>query len=245
MKKLKSNLFDFKKYFKDSDDYEILYLEDKNGNKITSSEVENSNNYKDTFIDMTKYMKIGLLYDGKEIVLKLVPIQSKNDISYFEEYIKKFYLDDTDLLNHVIFTSYDIYYEFYYKEFYYGNGTGYYAINNKNKIISEFNNYRKNYYNELYPIYQDVIKQFIGEHKLLFSINNTDYEKELIQNLINNENFINDLSKFITNIFLNILLHVIIDGLIRIEYYYDDNTQYFQYNGPSPYVGFHDYFYLW
>lgn len=89
-KKLKSNLFDSKKYFKDSDDYKILYIEDKNGNKITPNEAENSANYED-IIDMTEYMKIGLLYNEKEITLKLAPMADKENVSFFEDPIQQFF----------------------------------------------------------------------------------------------------------------------------------------------------------
>lgn len=229
-KKLKSNLFDSKKYFKDSDDYKILYLEDKNGNKITPSEAENSSNYED-IIDMTEYMKIGLLYNGKEITLKLAPMADKENVGFFEDPVKEFFLEDSDIL------------DFYFDDVYEGDDDNYgeifYFVEHGKKIISEFNNYRKKYYNEAYPYILEGIKLFIEEDRLLFPINNTDYEKEIIQNLINNKNFINDLSKFITNITMIILLFVIIDGDI-VEDYYNEH-RYFHYDGPAPYTSYDTY----
>ena len=230
-KKLKSNLFDSKKYFKDSDDYKILYLEDKNGNKITPSEAENSSNYED-IIDMTEYMKIGLLYNGKEITLKLAPMADKENVGYYEESVEEFFLEDSDILdfyfNDVYDTDADVY------NYDYTTGEILYYVSHGKKIISEFNNYRKKYYTETYPYILKGIKQFIEEDRLLLPINNTDYEKEIIRNLINNENFINDLSKFITNITINILLYIIIKGYILKDYY--NESEYFYYNGPAPYI---------
>ena len=230
-KKLKSNLFDSKKYFKDSDDYKILYLEDKNGNKITPSEAENSSNYED-IIDMTEYMKIGLLYNGKEITLKLAPMTDKENVGSFENSVEEFFLEDSDILdfyfNDVYDTDTDVY------NYDYTTGEILYYVSHGKKIISEFNNYRKKYYTETYPYILKGIKQFIEENRLLLPINNTDYEKEIIRNLINNENFINDLSKFITNITINILLYIIIKGYILKDYY--NESEYFYYNGPAPYI---------
>ena len=229
-KKLKSNLFDSKKYFKDSDDYKILYIEDKNGNKITPSEAENSSNYED-IIDMTEYMKIGLLYNGKEITLKLAPMADKENVGYYEESVEEFFLEDSDILdfyfNDVYDTDADVY------NYNYSTGEILYYVSHGKKIISEFNNYRKKYYTETYPYILKGIKQFIEEDRLLLPINNTDYEKEIIRNLINNENFINDLSKFITNITINILLYII-KGYILKDYY--NESEYFYYNGPAPYI---------
>lgn len=231
-KKLKSNLFDSKKYFKDSDDYKILYIEDKNGNKITPNEAENSANYEDKFIDMTEYMKIGLLYNEKEITLKLAPMADKENVSFFEDPIQQFFLEDSDILEFYFDDVYDTDTDVFNYD--YDTGEILYYVSHGKKIISKFNDYRKKYYNETYPYILEDIKQFIEEDRLLFPINNTDYEKEIIQNLINNENFINDLSKFITNITMNILLYVIIKGYILKDYY--NESEYFYYNGPAPYI---------
>ena len=232
-KKLKSNLFDSKKYFKDSDDYKILYLEDKNGNKITPSEAENSSNYED-IIDMTEYMKIGLLYNGKEITLKLAPMADKENVGSFENSVEEFFLEDSDILdfyfNDVYDTDADVY------NYDYTTGEILYYVSHGKKIISEFNNYRKKYYTETYPYILKGIKQFIEEDKLLLPINNTDYEKEIIQNLINNENFINDLSKFITNIYLNILMYIIDHSYFYIERYKEETDFNFVYDWSGPYV---------
>ena len=230
-KKLKSNLFDSKKYFKDSDDYKILYIEDKNGNKITPNEAENSTNY-ENIIDMTEYMKIGLLYNGKEITLKLTPMVDKENVGPFEDSIKEFFLEDSDILDFYFDDVYDTDTDIYNYD--YDTGEILYYVSHGKKIISEFNNYRKKYYAETYSYILESIKQFIEEDRLLFPINNTDYEKEIIQNLINNENFINDLSKFFTNITINILLYVIIKGYILKDYY--NESEYFYYNGPTPYI---------
>ena len=232
-KKLKSNLFDSRKYFKDSDDYKILYLEDKNGNKITPSKAENSSNYED-IIDMTEYMKIGLLYNGKEITLKLAPMADKENVGYYENSVEEFFLEDSDIL--------DFYFNDVYERddgYYDSPDESIYSVKNSKKIISEFNNYRKKYYNELYPYILDGNNLLIEEDRLLFPINNTDYEKEIIQNLINNKNFINDLSKFITNITMIILLFVIINGDIVEDYY--NESRYFHYDGPAPYTSYDTY----
>ena len=230
-KKLKSNLFDSKKYFKDSDDYKILYIEDKNGNKITPNEAENSANY-ENIIDMTEYMKIGLLYNGKKITLKLAPMADKENVGPFEDFVKEFFLEDSDILDFYFDDIYDTDTDVYNYD--YDTGEILYYVSHEKKIISEFNNYRKKYYNETYPYILEGIKQFIEEDRLLLPINNTDYEKEIIQNLINNKNFINDLSKFITNITMNILLYIIIKGYILKDYY--NESEYFYYNGPVPYI---------
>lgn len=217
MKKLKSNLFDSRKYFKDSDDYKILYLEDKNGVKITPSEAENSTNYNydSELIDVTDYTKIRLLYNGKEITLKLDGILPKNDSSIFDDDINDF-LHSSD---------FDDLWEPDYDEYY----------TRKNAIIPIFNEHRKKYYNNAYS----DIKYIIENEDILFPINNTDYEKEIIQNLINNKNFINDLSKFITNITMIILLFVIINGDIVEDYY--NESRYFHYDGPAPYTSYNTY----
>lgn len=217
MKKLKSNLFDSRKYFKDSDDYKILYLEDKNGVKITPSEAENSTNYNydSDLIDITDYTKIGLLYNGKEIILKLDGILPKNDSSIFDDDINDF-LHSSD---------FDDLWEPDYDEYY----------TRENAIIPIFNEHRKKYYNNAYS----DIKYIIENEDILLPINNTDYEKEIIQNLINNKNFINDLSKFITNITMIILLFVIINGDIVEDYY--NESRYFHYDGPAPYTSYDTY----
>lgn len=212
MKKLKSNLFNYKKYFKDSDDYKILYIEDKNGNKITPSEAENSTNYNynSELIDITDYTKIELLYNGKEITLKLDGMLPENDSSIF----------DHDIYDFLHSGDFNDLWELDYDEYY----------TRKNAIIPIFNKHRKKYYNNAYS----DMKYIIENENILFPINNTDYEKEIIQNLINNENFINDLSKFITNITINILLYVIIKGYILKDYY--NESEYFYYNGPTSYI---------
>lgn len=139
-KKLKSNLFDSKKYFKDSDDYKILYIEDKNGNKITPNEAENSANYED-IIDMTEYMKIGLLYNEKEITLKLAPMADKENVSFFEDPIQQFFLEDSDILEFYFDDVYDTDTDVYNYD--YDTGEILYYVSHGKKIISEFNNYRK------------------------------------------------------------------------------------------------------
>ena len=214
MKKLKSNLFDSRKYFKDSDDYKILYLEDKNGVKITPSEAENSINYNydSDLIDITDYTKIGLLYNGKEITLKLDDMLPKNDSSTFDHDINDF-LHSGD---------FDDLWEQDYDEYY----------TRENAIIPIFNKHRKEYYNNAYP----DIKYIIENNDILFPINNTDYEKEIIQNLINNKNFINDLSKFITNIYLYILMYIIDHSYIYIEKYKEETDFNFVYSWSAPYA---------
>lgn len=191
-KKLKSNLFDSRKYFKDSDDYEILWFEDKDGNKLTRNQVDATNKY---YALNLNDVKIGVLYNQEEIVLKC-RLDASNVGKIIVECARLFFTVDHDPKKFDDWVTHLT--------------TG--QIDNTDEVRNELNKYVNKYYDIIYPYVSNNIE---------FEIDNVD-NKEIINNLINNKDFINDINDYFTKFVLGSLYLAILWGEreISIQYYF-------------------------
>lgn len=191
-KKLKSNLFDSRKYFKDSDDYKILWFEDKDGNKLTRNQVDAKNEY---YALNLNDVKIGVLYNQEEIVLKC-RLNGNNIPNIIDECAKLFFTVDHDPKK----------FDDWVKHFTTGQ------IDNTDEVRNELNKYVNKYYVIIYPYVSNNIE---------FEIDNVD-NKEIINNLINNKDFINDINDYFTKFVLGSLYFAILGGEreLSVQYYF-------------------------
>lgn len=199
-KKLKSNLFDSKKYFKDSDDYKILWFEDKDGDKLTRNQVDATNEY---YTLNLNDVKIGVLYNQEEIVLKC-RLDASNVDNIIKKCAKLFFTVDHDP------KKFDNWIDFF--------TTG--EIDNKDEVRNELNKYVDKYYNIIYSYVSNNIE---------FEIDNVDnYKKEIINNLINNEDFIDDVNDYFTKFLLGSLYYGVLHGEreLSIQRYYRPKPTY-------------------